>query len=506
MSRKNTTFYAKAVSETRSVRVRDIFSAVLQKHTRDDLDTAFTAGLKGHIPEGGAMLDVWQKPWIFSRVLLYGALAWLIIVFLNLGDGMDAITIGAQFIVPAVVVPFVIVVFYWEMNIPRNIPIYDIIKFILFGGIVASVVNGVICTILNTGEIETASVAGLTEELTKLVIIAFILRRKDRCWGLNGLLIGAAVGAGFAIFETNGYGIVTLTEEGVTEAIHVLNLRGALAICGHVGYSAMYGGTLALAKGRDKLQPRHFVNPFFLITFFSAMLLHALWNADFLLRFLTNHGAYLEGIAGLLYGHNFIGIGVIFTLVEYSIIFWVLKMSLREVIRFAGQGTPMYAASVAQQGYDINAAAGFQGYQAQAAVPGQPYYNLQQPVFEAREPLYRDYSQKGAQAQAAPKMNLECVSGALCGEVFSLEAGRVLNVGRGKDNDVRYADDEKGISGKHCSIGFNGIQAVLTDLGSSYGTFTGSGEKLQPHVEVLLDNGAYFWLAGEQNMFRIRIL
>ena len=519
MSRGNTTFYAKAVSATHSIKVRDVFSAVFQKHTRDDLDTAFTAGLKGHIPEGAKMLEVWQKPWIFSRVLLYGLLAWVLVVFLNLGGDLDAITLGAAYIVPAVVVPFVIVVFYWEMNIPRNIPIYDIIKFILFGGIIASIVNGVFSAIFNASEVETASIAGLTEELTKLVIIAFILRRKDRCWGLNGLLIGAAVGAGFAIFETNGYGIVTLIEvgfeesvmEGIKQSISVLNMRGALAICGHVAYSAMYGGTLALAKGRDKLQAKHFVSPFFLITFFSAMLLHALWNADFLMDFLLNHGSYLKNLAGLLYGHNFIGIGLVFTVIEYAIIFWVLKLSLRQVVQNATQAK---MEDLEQPGGYADFGNAAQAFDPNSGYPIEPMYvrngqNKNPAVFDQQAGYPAEPLQSGVQSPAAvpstPMLYLECASGALAGSTFSLLTGESLQIGRLQGNQVKYADDARGISGKHCRVEFTGAQALVTDLGSSYGTYSSAGVKYQANVAIPLYHGESFYLADPQNTFVIHI-
>ena len=46
-----------------------------------------------------------------------------------------------------------------------------------------------------------------------------------------------------------------------------------------------------------------------------------------------------------------------------------------------------------------------------------------------------------------------------------------------------------------------GIQ--LTDLGSSYGTFVGSGQRLNANSPMTLHRGDTFWLGSKEQMFRI---
>lgn len=51
-----------------------------------------------------------------------------------------------------------------------------------------------------------ALMVGLIEEVAKAAIVAlFLFKSKKSNYILNGLLVGAAVGAGFAAFETAGY-------------------------------------------------------------------------------------------------------------------------------------------------------------------------------------------------------------------------------------------------------------------------------------------------------------
>ena len=44
---------------------------------------------------------------------------------------------------------------------------------------------------------------------------------------------------------------------------------------------------------------------------------------------------------------------------------------------------------------------------------------------------------------------------------------------------------------------------ILTDLGSSYGTYTGNGKKLEPNVPERLSAGDVFYLADENVKFQI---
>ena len=85
------------------------------------------------------------------------------------------ITLGALLIIPSLVVPVTVAFFFWEMNIPRNIAIYDLLKFIVFGGIACSTIATILGVILNQSEAETEATfyvaVGIVEELTKLIII-----------------------------------------------------------------------------------------------------------------------------------------------------------------------------------------------------------------------------------------------------------------------------------------------------------------------------------------------
>lgn len=69
---------------------------------------------------------------------------------------------------------------------------------------------------------------------------------------------------------------------------------------------------------------------------------------------------------------------------------------------------------------------------------------------------------------------------------------------------VCYPVDSKGISGVHCQIRQTASGYEIMDLGSSNGTFLGSGERLTPNVPVFIPDGTFFYLGSAEQLFQIK--
>ena len=86
----------------------------------------------------------------------------------------------------------------------------------LLGGVVGVLVAGALedATVRSVGDVPTPLV-GLIEEFAKLLVPAamLLLFRRDR-HPADGLLLGGACGAGFAVLETMGYALVALVGSG----------------------------------------------------------------------------------------------------------------------------------------------------------------------------------------------------------------------------------------------------------------------------------------------------
>ena len=72
---------------------------------------------------------------------------------------------------------------------------------------------------------------------------------------------------------------------------------------------------------------------------------------------------------------------------------------------------------------------------------------------------------------------------------------------------IVYAEGTAGVSGKHCTIAFDlSTQSfMVTDVGSSYGTFLMNGQRLQPNVPCKLKVGDSFYVGDRANVIRLEL-
>jgi RsiW-degrading membrane proteinase PrsW (M82 family) len=121
---------------------------------------------------------------------------------------------------------------------------------------------------------------GLIEEAVKLAALWLLARRLPRYTIRDGIVLGAAVGFGFAAFESAGYAFNALFTAGGPSLMNLVEtevLRGILAPVGHGLWTAILGGTLfgvASRRGRLRLS-RAVLGSYVLVAF-----LHGLWDAS----------------------------------------------------------------------------------------------------------------------------------------------------------------------------------------------------------------------------------
>jgi protease PrsW len=130
---------------------------------------------------------------------------------------------------------------------------------------------------------------GLIEEFAKILAVVFVARKLRHTSQLDGLLLGAAVGMGFAALESCGYAFTTFLEafaQGLKPnapetfpllaTVAVTALRSLLAPFGHGVWTAI----LAAVLFRDS-KPRHFRLTFgVFITYLTVAFLHGLWDGS----------------------------------------------------------------------------------------------------------------------------------------------------------------------------------------------------------------------------------
>ena len=125
-----------------------------------------------------------------------------------------------------------------------------------------------------------------------------------------------------------------------------------------------------------------------------------------------------------------------------------------------------------------------------------------EPVFPKTEPA-QDMFPKTEPVPAAFDLRLAGEEGYFAGRRFALDG--TVRIGRQPDkNDLVFPADIPGVSGVHCMLQADGSSALLTDLGSTYGTYLADGTRLTPNQPVVLHVGDSFTLGSEKQRFSLR--
>jgi protease PrsW len=266
-------------------KVKELFSEAFKRHDGEEIDRRLSAGLPETTPPVTHIESGWPKPWMFVRMLLGAIVLYLgfrIIVSQFQGS---ANLLGALIITGSFAVPLATLTFFFELNTPRNISSYRIMRSMLLGALISLAA----AMLLFSGFADMTNsigppIAGVFEEVAKLVTVVLVTMRLDPKrypWILNGLLFGAAVGTGFAAFESAGYATRFLVGTGNADAVNqVILLRGMLSPLGHIVWTALCAGALWRAKGDQPFSFKLLSDKRVLRVVPLVMLLHATWDFD----------------------------------------------------------------------------------------------------------------------------------------------------------------------------------------------------------------------------------
>lgn len=258
-----------------------LFSDVLKKHTKSEAENIFICGTQTTTPTLDSISQSWPRPWLYSRVFLVFAIAFsLLYICCAIFGNTNAIP--GLIVVGSFTVPLSGLILFLEVNAYRNISLYDIALIFLVGGCASLVATLFLFSIVGVSELDFigALLVGIIEEVGKAVIIYYFIKRLGKPNILPGLLIGAAVGAGFAAFESSGYAMNYLLTGGWDMMLDVIFLRGFLTPGGHIAWAAITGAAMVIAaKGYGKISSRILTSGEFLRLFAIPILLHALWDS-----------------------------------------------------------------------------------------------------------------------------------------------------------------------------------------------------------------------------------
>lgn len=232
------------------LRFGDFFSDVFKHHGLKEAEEVFICGTSTTTPDPRTVSARWPRPWLWSRMLV------VLFLFCLLGyftQGLREWPLGPANLLGVCMCSFVsisLLVFFFEANILRDVSFLKVVIWLFLAGVVTIFAAVPLQSMANL-------VAGLTFEVagnryyplyslvqavgytavSAVMICACAMLQKKRVYVLNGMLLGAAVGAGISICcpESQYYDMLKIFETAGT----------------YVAWGAIEGAAISLAaKGR----------------------------------------------------------------------------------------------------------------------------------------------------------------------------------------------------------------------------------------------------------------
>ena len=219
------------------------------------------------------------RRWSWVLVLVVGAALFELVRRSIVSTGNPNL-VPSLILLGAAVVPAAFVAFIAGRRLVFDVGAGTVALTGLIGGVVGVVTAGFLeyNTLRRLGTLPMIGV-GLSEEFAKLLVPAalFLLVRRY-AHPADGLLLGVASGAGFAILETMGYAFVVLLQSKGNLAVvdNVLFVRGILSPAAHMAWTGIAAAALWDAgahrwRGASALR--------FVGAFLVVVALHTAWDA-----------------------------------------------------------------------------------------------------------------------------------------------------------------------------------------------------------------------------------
>lgn len=210
------------------------------------------------------------------RVLRNGTL-------LYLAGGVILLLSGNPNLLPTVmmlgsfVIPAAYVAFFYENRHLSSLTIATTAQSFIYGGVLGILAAGLLepIFVLNL-PVLTSFEVGFIEEFAKILGVLFIARRRRHDSEMDGLILGAAAGMGFAALESSGYAFTAFLRSGGNPDLTfgVMAMRGLLSPLGHGTWTAI----LASVLFRESTKGHYHINLKVIGAYVTVSVLHALWD------------------------------------------------------------------------------------------------------------------------------------------------------------------------------------------------------------------------------------
>jgi RsiW-degrading membrane proteinase PrsW (M82 family) len=214
--------------------------------------------------------------WVVTLVVLLLVYS---VTFAAVVDTGNPNLVPSMLLLGSMVVPTTFVAFARGWSGEPLIPATTVATAVLVGGAIGVVLASVLeyGTVRHLGTLPMLGV-GLIEEGSKLAVAAALFLVLRRYQGMGaGILIGVAVGTGFAVLETMGYGFVALLQSGgnLGALQETLFIRGVTSPAGHAAWTGLT--CWALWRFVHRTSGRRLAE--LVGVFLGVVVLHATWDS-----------------------------------------------------------------------------------------------------------------------------------------------------------------------------------------------------------------------------------
>jgi len=269
----------------------EMFSEVFKSRSPQEVEDYLLVGTSRTTPPLADVATGWPKPWFFVRVLIFIVVVYVLFL-VSMPYFANPKFIPGFMMLGSLAVPLATLVLFFELNTPRNVSFYSLLMLICFGGILSLIATSIVDNLHLLEEWMGPPSAGIVEEFAKLATVVIVCRQSKHQYILNGMLFGAAIGTGFAVFESAGYAqdalIAGLSQTGswakffAQGGTSFLNSaifgRAWLSPFGHVVWTAISAGALWRVKKHGTFELR-MLDKTFWKTFLVPVGCHMLWDS-----------------------------------------------------------------------------------------------------------------------------------------------------------------------------------------------------------------------------------
>lgn len=217
-------------------------------------------------------------------LLLYGVSVVVLILTANPNLFPTVVMLGSF------LVPITYVAFFYERRHLSKLALPTTALSFFYGGVLGVLASSLLEPIfVRQLSFLSMMAIGLIEEFAKILGVLVIARRWRHNSEMDGLILGAAAGMGFAALESNGYAFSAFLQSGgsLSATVWIILLRGVLSPIGHGTWTAILASVLFRESGAH-----HFhINLKVIGAYLTVSLLHGLWDG-------------LPGVIGMVFSNG----------------------------------------------------------------------------------------------------------------------------------------------------------------------------------------------------------